>query len=59
MPELVAVLKKDERPVILGTAAWALGKIGGHEAQLALQEAKEREKDAEVLGEIEKGLALL
>ena len=42
-----------------GTAAWALGKIGGMEAKQALQSAIKRETDAEVLEEIQKGLALL
>ncbi|WPK13825.1 tRNA epoxyqueuosine(34) reductase QueG [Lysinibacillus louembei] len=59
VPELLAVMKKDERPVIRGTAAWALGKIGGQGVKEALLAAKEREQDAEVLAEIDKGLALL
>ncbi|MGE7916766.1 tRNA epoxyqueuosine(34) reductase QueG [Lysinibacillus xylanilyticus] len=56
VPDLVALLKKDERPVIRGTAAWALGKIGGEQAQSALLEAKVKEHDEEVLVEINKGL---
>ncbi|WP_068986053.1 MULTISPECIES: tRNA epoxyqueuosine(34) reductase QueG [Lysinibacillus] len=56
VPDLVALLKKDERPVIRGTAAWALGKIGGEQAQSALLEAKVKEQDEEVLVEINKGL---
>lgn len=56
VPDLVALLKKDERPVIRGTAAWALGKIGGAQAQSALLEAKVKEQDEEVLVEINKGL---
>lgn len=59
VPELLAVMNKDERPVIRGTAAWALGKIGGQGVKEALLAAKEREQDAEVLAEIDKGLALL
>ena len=59
VPDLIDVLKKDERPVMRGTAAWALGKIGGIEAEQALQSAMKRETDAEVLEEIQKGLALL
>ncbi|KYG90751.1 epoxyqueuosine reductase [[Bacillus] sp. KCTC 13219] len=59
VPELLQVMKKDERPVIRGTAAWALGKIGGQGIQEELLAAKEREQDAEVLAEIDKGLALL
>lgn len=56
VPDLIDVLKKDDRPVIRGTAAWALGKIGGELAEAALRTAKEKEQDEEVLIEIEKGL---
>ncbi|MEQ6357848.1 tRNA epoxyqueuosine(34) reductase QueG [Lysinibacillus sp. M3] len=56
VPDLIALLEKDERPVIRGTAAWALGKIGGEQAQSALLEAKVKERDEEVLVEIDKGL---
>ncbi|KOS63979.1 tRNA epoxyqueuosine(34) reductase QueG [Lysinibacillus sp. FJAT-14222] len=56
IPDLVALLEKDTRPVIRGTAAWALGKIGGEQAQSALLEAKVKEQDEEVLVEINKGL---
>lgn len=59
IPELIDLLKKDERPVIRGTAAWALGKIGGKEAKEALEMAKNVEKDEEVQKEIEKGLLML
>ncbi|MFF2795211.1 tRNA epoxyqueuosine(34) reductase QueG [Lysinibacillus xylanilyticus] len=56
VPDLVALLEKDERPVIRGTAAWALGKIGGEQSQSALLKAKGKEQDEEVLVEINKGL---
>ena len=56
IPDLIDVLQKDERPVIRGTAAWALGKIGGEIAQSALHEAEVTEQDEEVLSEIRKGL---
>lgn len=56
IPDLIALLHKDDRPVIRGTAAWALGKIGGDTAQTALHEAKATEQDEEVLSEIYKGL---
>lgn len=59
VPELIDILKKDERPVIRGTVAWALGKIGGDLARNALLEALDREKDEEVLREIERGLEFL
>jgi epoxyqueuosine reductase len=59
IPDLVQLLKEDSRPVIRGTAAWALGKIGDESAILALEQAKRVEKDEEVLMEIEKGLQML
>jgi epoxyqueuosine reductase len=59
MSDLIQVLQKDERPVIRGTAAWAIGKIGADNAQDILMQAKQKEQDIEVLAEIEKGLALL
>ncbi|MDP4086066.1 MAG: tRNA epoxyqueuosine(34) reductase QueG [Bacillota bacterium] len=57
VPDLVDVLKSDSRPVMRGTAAWALGKIGGENALTALELAKEKETDQEVQVEIEKGLS--
>ena len=59
MPDLIQVLQKDERPVLRGTAAWAIGKIGADGAQEVLLAAKEIEQDVEVLAEINKGLAYL
>ncbi|MCM3662781.1 tRNA epoxyqueuosine(34) reductase QueG [Mesobacillus subterraneus] len=56
IPELISVMKEDPRPVLRGTAAWALGKIGGPEALAALNRAADTEKDGEVLNEISKGL---
>ncbi|PLR79669.1 tRNA epoxyqueuosine(34) reductase QueG [Bacillus canaveralius] len=56
IPDIIEVLKNDARPVIRGTAAWSLGKIGGNEAREALQHAVQTEKDEEVIKEIEKGL---
>jgi epoxyqueuosine reductase len=56
IPELISVMKEDPRPVLRGTAAWALGKIGGPEAFYALNKAADTEKDGEVLNEISKGL---
>jgi epoxyqueuosine reductase len=57
VPDLIRLMENDPRPVIRGTAAWALGKIGGEEAKAALEKAKECEKTTEVLEEVEKGLA--
>jgi epoxyqueuosine reductase len=55
--DLIFVMNKDTRPVLRGTAAWALGKIGGDAAKVALIEANENETDLEVKNEIEKGLS--
>ncbi|KRG16598.1 hypothetical protein ACA30_00215 [Virgibacillus soli] len=54
--KLIKVMEEDVRPVIRGTAAWALGKIGGEKAKLALHQAQSKEQDVSVLNEIEKGL---
>ncbi|WP_368298296.1 tRNA epoxyqueuosine(34) reductase QueG [Cytobacillus firmus] len=55
--DLIKVMKEDPRPVIRGTAAWALGKIGGEKSLPALKQALQQEKDGEVIAEIEKGLS--
>lgn len=57
--DLIDVMKKDVRPVIRGTSAWALGKIGGVEAEVALLAQQSVETDEEVLNEIQKGLNLI
>ncbi|MDG5473352.1 tRNA epoxyqueuosine(34) reductase QueG [Jeotgalibacillus sp. ET6] len=59
LPSLIRVMQEDVRPVIRGTAAWAVGKIGGQEAHEALLAHEEKEKDEEVLEEIKKGLAFV
>ncbi|MEH7306615.1 tRNA epoxyqueuosine(34) reductase QueG [Neobacillus drentensis] len=56
IPDLVDVLENEASPVSRGTAAWALGKIGGETAFAALKKAQEHEIDLEVQNEIEKGL---
>lgn len=56
IPELIKVMQDDPRPVLRGTAAWALGKIGGCKVLDALKHASAVEKDVEVLNEISKGL---
>ncbi|HLR62076.1 MAG TPA: tRNA epoxyqueuosine(34) reductase QueG [Lentibacillus sp.] len=55
--DMIAVMNNDPRPVIRGTAAWSLGKIGTREAFLAIETAMEKESDEQVLLEMEKGLA--
>ncbi|WP_026675105.1 tRNA epoxyqueuosine(34) reductase QueG [Alkalihalobacterium bogoriense] len=59
LPVLLNILEEDPRPVIRGTAAWAIGKIGGEKERASLETAKEREKDRDVLNEIEMGLNFL
>ncbi|MEN1968587.1 tRNA epoxyqueuosine(34) reductase QueG [Lentibacillus sp. N15] len=54
--DLIAVMNDDPRPVIRGTAAWTLGKIGTVAAITALREARTIEADDQVLFEMEKGL---
>ncbi|MGD6902310.1 tRNA epoxyqueuosine(34) reductase QueG [Bacillus infantis] len=54
--DLIQVMKSDPRPVIRGTAAWALGKIGGLEAREAVESALEKETDEDVLREMENSL---
>jgi epoxyqueuosine reductase len=58
IPELIEVMRNEPASVIKGTAAWALGIIGGETAIAALEKAKEHETDIEVQKEIEKALSL-
>ncbi|SDN35450.1 epoxyqueuosine reductase [Fictibacillus solisalsi] len=57
--DLVQLMKEDQRPLIRGTAAWALGKIGSEAAKNELISAKEQEKDGNVAAEINKGLQMI
>lgn len=59
VPELGRLLAEDPRPEIRGTAAWALGRIGGAEAKERLAGAKERETDERVLEEVRNALEAL
>ncbi|WLD94006.1 tRNA epoxyqueuosine(34) reductase QueG [Alkalihalobacillus sp. AL-G] len=59
VPDLIDVMMKDPRPVIRGTAAWSLGKIGGSEVENALKQAKEKENETIVVAEIDKSLNLM
>ncbi|MFG6116396.1 tRNA epoxyqueuosine(34) reductase QueG [Halobacillus sp. MO56] len=54
--DLIRLMKEDPRPVIRGTAAWSLGKIGSPGAYEAIEAAMEKETDEQVLFEMEKGL---
>ncbi|MED4163080.1 tRNA epoxyqueuosine(34) reductase QueG [Halalkalibacterium halodurans] len=59
LPILADLLRQDPRPVIRGTAGWALGKIGGPEVETWLKDALKREKDEDVRAEISRGLEIL
>lgn len=59
VPELIRLLHNDPRPVIRGTSAWALGRIGGGEAIAALQTAAENEQDEAVRQELAQALEKL
>ncbi|MEJ8548456.1 tRNA epoxyqueuosine(34) reductase QueG [Brevibacillus borstelensis] len=59
VPDLIRLMQSDPREVIRGTAAWALGKIGGQEAVEALYKALEQEQSEEVIAEVRKGISLL
>ncbi|WP_127588710.1 tRNA epoxyqueuosine(34) reductase QueG [Paenibacillus koleovorans] len=56
---LVERLEVDERPEIRGTAAWALGRIGGGEAEAALQRALLAEEHPAVLAELQRAIEAL
>ncbi len=55
IPEL-AISLQDPKPVIRGTAAWALGKIGTKKARQILANSKQKETDPQALQEIEQAL---
>jgi epoxyqueuosine reductase len=57
VPELTDVLQNEASPVLKGTAAWALGKIGSETAFSVLEKARENETDIKVQKEIEKALS--
>lgn len=57
LPELIEVLENETSPVLKGTAAWAIGIVGGETAIAALERAKEHETEIEVQEEIEKALS--
>ncbi|MCR8983141.1 MULTISPECIES: tRNA epoxyqueuosine(34) reductase QueG [Brevibacillus] len=59
IPDLIELLNKDSRPVIRGTSAWALGRIGGELAMDALELANLKEQDESVMQEIQKALKKL
>ncbi|WP_252504130.1 tRNA epoxyqueuosine(34) reductase QueG [Sporosarcina sp. Marseille-Q4943] len=56
VPTLAELLVNDQRPVIRGTAAWALGEIGTSESIEAIEIALQKEEDADVRIEMERVL---
>lgn len=48
VPKLTEIVLRETRPEMRGTAAWALGKIGGERALAAVEQALQGEEDAEV-----------
>lgn len=57
VPDLIQLLRKDPRPVIRGTVAWALGEIGDLDGKQAILEQMEDEQDPQVIEECQKALA--
>ena len=56
IPDLIDLMEQDPRPVIRGTAAWAIGKIGLPEGYEAIRKAMDKDQDEQVREEMEKGL---
>lgn len=54
VPKLTEVLKRDPRPELRGTAAWALSRIGGEDAMRVIGEAAANEQDGNVLSMLQK-----
>lgn len=48
VPKLTEIVLREPRPEMRGTAAWALGRIGGGEALAAVEQALGKEEDATV-----------
>ena len=57
VPALIEALS-DSEPLVRGHAAWALGRIGGEQAQRALYAAQAKEQDTEVSKEIQYALSM-
>lgn len=57
VPDVDRVLREDPRSALRATAAWALGRIGGSEAENALNAASLAEEDDEVKAAIDRALA--
>ncbi|XKH51695.1 tRNA epoxyqueuosine(34) reductase QueG [Chryseomicrobium palamuruense] len=56
IPKFISILHEDPRPVMRGTAAWALGELESDEGTSALKLRLENEEDAIVRSEIQLAL---
>ena len=56
VPELVEMLQNDQRPMMRGTIAWALGEIGTKKCFEGLREALKNEEDPTVQIELQKAI---
>jgi epoxyqueuosine reductase len=56
IPVLVGALMEHDEPIVRGHAAWALGRIGGTGAMMALDRARQSDPDAFVIGEATRAL---
>jgi epoxyqueuosine reductase len=59
VPAIIDVLRADPRHELRGTAAWALGMIGGEEAAEALRNAHATETNEEALAAIARAMTTL
>jgi epoxyqueuosine reductase len=59
VPTIIDVLRADPRPELRGTAAWALGMIGGEEAAEAIRNAHTTETNEEALAAIARAMTAL
>ncbi|MBP1976890.1 tRNA epoxyqueuosine(34) reductase QueG [Cohnella thailandensis] len=59
VPDIAKVLREDPRFELRATAAWALGRIGGSDAEAALAEAAGTETDEQALEAIGRALETL
>ncbi|MDT2758487.1 tRNA epoxyqueuosine(34) reductase QueG [Enterococcus xiangfangensis] len=62
LPEILTCAQEDVRPVIRGTAAWAIGRLGNREPEkwlVHLEDLKNKEVDPEALAEIEQAILQL
>lgn len=56
IPKLISILSQDPRPVMRGTAAWALGELTSTEGREALRHQLHQEKEGLVIEEIQEAL---